>query len=285
AQFALARLAGGPLPGGAAELSWRAAGLRGASDVLRTAGEAFDEAALAADAQRAAEAARAALPGPPGDSRIDALTLVWPLDLLDRLGPAAPALEQALAWVSEARLLDGGVHRASPPCGLSCLDTAVLGHAELALRRPSALDRLDWLLSRARPEGVWPSAFDPRTGWGSGGHGHDPAVGAAFLLLVARLHALDDAAGLDVCPLLSPAQRGVDWAVHELSTRWGVLSYALRWHGPRPALLWELTPPAAPGPSFALRAGALDPSFAARELAGEALLAAPPEGPAGASFG
>lgn len=49
------------------------------------------------------------------------------------------------------------------------------------------------------------------------------------------------------------------------------LSYAVRWHGPRPALLWEVT--GAPG--LVLDGGQSDPSWHSVDPAGETLLAAP----------
>jgi hypothetical protein len=52
--------------------------------------------------------------------------------------------------------------------------------------------------------------------------------------------------------------------------RAGTLSYAVRWHGARPALLWD-----AP-PGVELRASALDPAWSSSAVAGEALLAEPP---------
>ena len=62
-------------------------------------------------------------------------------------------------------------------------------------------------------------------------------------------------------------------AVYDLPTRFGPLSYAIRWHGPRPALLWELTP--HPGqPPVTLRAPALDQDWSSTQTSGEALLAA-----------
>jgi len=52
----------------------------------------------------------------------------------------------------------------------------------------------------------------------------------------------------------------------------GSISFAVRWHGPRPALLWELAPAANVGP-VRLVAPGLDPSWSSVEPAGEALLA------------
>ena len=47
-------------------------------------------------------------------------------------------------------------------------------------------------------------------------------------------------AGIEV--LCDPPAPGVDLEVHDAPTRHGRLSFALRWHGEHPALLWEVTP-------------------------------------------
>ena len=61
--------------------------------------------------------------------------------------------------------------------------------------------------------------------------------------------------------------------VHGLPTIHGTLSYGLRWHGERPALLWEFEPH-DDGP-VRLTVPGLDPAFSTTEPTGEALLAAP----------
>lgn len=65
---------------------------------------------------------------------------------------------------------------------------------------------------------------------------------------------------------------GVPLDVRGLATRHGLLSFSVRWHGSRPALLWELVPPTRPPSSpVALRCG-LDESWTPSEPSGEALL-------------
>lgn len=69
------------------------------------------------------------------------------------------------------------------------------------------------------------------------------------------------------------AWRGRPLEVHRLRSGVGAVSYAVRWHGARPALLWDvdpspLLPPAAPR----LRAPVLAPGWTARSWRGEALL-------------
>jgi hypothetical protein len=71
-----------------------------------------------------------------------------------------------------------------------------------------------------------------------------------------------------------PAEwRGQSLEVHDAPTRAGLVSYAVRWHGPRPALLWECDGPVA------LTAPGLDPAWSTTEARGEALLAAPADAP------
>jgi len=65
--------------------------------------------------------------------------------------------------------------------------------------------------------------------------------------------------------------------VHDAPTRWGRVSYAVRWHGDRPALLWELEPHHGLGP-VQLTVPGLDSSWSTTEPAGDALLAALPDG-------
>jgi hypothetical protein len=58
--------------------------------------------------------------------------------------------------------------------------------------------------------------------------------------------------------------------VHDAPTRRGPVSFAVRWHGSRPALLWD-----APS-GTTVRAPALDPSWSSPTAVGETLLAEPP---------
>jgi hypothetical protein len=68
---------------------------------------------------------------------------------------------------------------------------------------------------------------------------------------------------------LPPSWRGRSIEVHDAPTRAaGRISYAVRWHGERPALLWEVE-----RPGVRLQAPGLDPEWSTTELQGEALLA------------
>jgi hypothetical protein len=79
-------------------------------------------------------------------------------------------------------------------------------------------------------------------------------------------------AGGDVLPGgLPPSWLGANFEVHGLPTSArSTLSFAVRWHGERPALLWEQT-----GPPVILTARAIDAAWQSDEPSGETLLAAP----------
>lgn len=71
---------------------------------------------------------------------------------------------------------------------------------------------------------------------------------------------------------------GAPVEVHDLDVGDGRrVSFALRWHGERPALLWESTDPSPDG--TVLYGGGLDPSWSSGQRSGEALLAVPPGAP------
>ena len=79
--------------------------------------------------------------------------------------------------------------------------------------------------------------------------------------------------GLALTPWLPPEWRGLGWEVHDLPTRWGRLSYAVRWHGDRPAVLWDLGPAPLPVPATRRhRPRARSATWSSTERRGEALL-------------
>ncbi len=144
-------------------------------------------------------------------------------------------------------------------------------------------DGVAWALSVIGPTQVWPEAVDPDRPSEAFGLGHDPVAGAVWLRFVRTV--LVSEAGSAAAPTLGlctwwPGEwRGQGLEVHHAPTAHGELSYAVRWHGERPALLWELEGgPGRPGagpsePPVTLRAPGLDRSWSTREPRGEALLA------------
>ncbi|MHB1928688.1 MAG: hypothetical protein ACYCUG_04560, partial [Acidimicrobiales bacterium] len=225
---------------GADAAAWRAAGMASAASLLGALGEP----GAAADAARLAPAP-ADPPPPPG----------WP--------PAAGE---------------------RPLEGLRPLDAATAARAALAAGR-EPLEAVDWLLEAAGPTWAWPTAVHPRLWTGTAGSGHDPAVTAAWWGLARAVLVGDDAdlpgsaagapasAGTPVGAVtllrwLPASWRGQPLEVDGMPSLAGAVSFALRWHGPRPALLWEVD---ADGP-VTVRAPGLDPAWVGTGAAGEALL-------------
>lgn len=152
--------------------------------------------------------------------------------------------------------------------GLDPVATAQLAVEELGEGDPVALERLAWLLSAASPTWAWPERIHPRLGTGCVGDGHSPAATAAVLDLARSLLVREEPGGLVLLSLLPETWRGQGLEVHDAPTEHGVVSYAVRWHGERPALLWELEGVGA----VRLTAPGLDPAWSTEERRGDALL-------------
>ena len=94
-----------------------------------------------------------------------------------------------------------------------------------------------------------------------------------LLLALRALLVHEDGDVVSLLGSLPSAWHGQPIAVHDAPTQRGPVSFAVRWHGARPALLWDV--PAG----TTVRAPALDPEWESTEPSGEALLpevAAPP---------
>ena len=104
---------------------------------------------------------------------------------------------------------------------------------------------------------------------------------AAFRLAATRdgLAALDDGALLLLQRAVPAAWFGQPIEVHDAPVAGGSVSFAVRWHGERPALLWESTH------TGAVRCLGLDPNWTGQGSRGEALLPAPAPAPAPAHAG
>lgn len=113
--------------------------------------------------------------------------------------------------------------------------------------------------------------------WAGPAGAHDPAVNAVVVAAVRDLLVGDagtEPAGphehLDLSPTVPDAWLGQGWEVHDLPTRHGRLSFAVRWHGDRPALLWQLDP--AHDRPVVIRAPGLDRAWHSAHPVGEDLL-------------
>ncbi|MBI2710680.1 MAG: hypothetical protein HYX34_13465 [Actinobacteria bacterium] len=148
----------------------------------------------------------------------------------------------------------------------------------LARGDPRALDLIALMLRGASPVWAWPSVLDRSTGSGADeGEGDDAVVGALFVDVVRDLLAVEVDGGIDLVPVLPAGWWGQGWELHEAPTTAGSLSYAVRWHGERPALLWDLEPaPWSPPDPVVLRVPGLDAGWSTTDRRGEVLLAPVP---------
>jgi hypothetical protein len=255
-------------------LGWRLRGLMDAAAALTPSqpDAARELTRLAADVRVELDAAIAAASRVDG-SLLPALALVAPLEVV---APDSPFVESLLGWAAEHASHDGAIASLVGATGLSPLLTSLAGRAEARRGDLRVFDRLDWFLRAGGPTRTWSGLVHPRLGTGCGGDGVSPGAAAAFveLLLDVLVHESPVGNGLVLCPVWPKAWLGAGIEVHGLHTTFGVVSFAVRWHGERPALLWEVEPHAGSGP-IVLTAPGLDPSWSSTEARGEALLAAP----------
>jgi hypothetical protein len=230
--------------------------------------------AVAADAARLGVSAPPAGPGRSLDGGVVGNLAAAVLDVLVADDPVVVATAEV---VRERFDVDGAVYQAVGSAGLSPRLTAALGTVEARVGDRRALTRLARLVELATPTGAWPACIHPRTGGGSAGDGHDLPTVAAVLTFVRRTLVDERPDGLALSTLVPDDWLGQGWEVHGAPTRFGRLGYAVRWHGDRPALLWDLQgPEGGAGSGVRLTAPGLDPSWSTTERRGEALLAPVP---------
>jgi hypothetical protein len=128
-----------------------------------------------------------------------------------------------------------------------------------AVSPAESLARLAGLVDRASATWTWPDNED----------GH---VSAELCLLVRNALIGDLPSGLELCRALPSAWFGQNLEVHDAPTSPGLVSFALRWHGPRPALLWQVPVPGMPGPPLRISSPGLDPRWSTTLTSGEDLL-------------
>jgi hypothetical protein len=268
---------------------WGVAGLRAAGRLLDAAGQpeaAADartfaaamwsdvEKALARTADRLGTEAIPAGPRRGLDSgMVGTLAACAPLGLLAAGDPRMVATVEALRerfTAAEGRALFHGITHT----GLSTYLTLQLAAVELRAGDRRCLDRLAWLLEVASPTWTWPEAVHPHLGGGCMGDGHHGWAGADLLSFVRDLLVREDEGahqGIVLASMVPEAWFGQGWEVHDAPTAHGHVSYAVRWHGDRVALLWEVEPHEGHGP-VRLTAPGLDPGWSTTDRRGEALL-------------
>lgn len=178
-------------------------------------------------------------------------------------GPAPAA--DADADLEPRRVLDRARRRIEGGEARSTGDVTAIG--DLAAVLDVAGSTYGWpeIVPRARPT----------TG---AGLGHDLRAHAALVGLVRAL-LVEELPGrhprLVLGRVVPQAWLGQGWEVHGAPTAHGRLSYAVRWHDDRPALLWELEQIAG-SDACELTFPGLDPTWSTRQAAGEVLLAPVP---------
>lgn len=180
--------------------------------------------------------------------------------LVPRLGRQRDAHDRA---VGEAAFASAAALLAAAGEEVAATDLAALAPpaSDGAALRPVPAAELKDLLGSAT--GVWT--------WPGTGTGHDPLANARLVEAV-RAHLVgDDGTGLALAPIVPDTWLGQGWEVHDAPTRHGLLSYAVRWHGERPAVLWQLDRHEGSGP-VTISAPGLDPGWSSAEAEGEALL-------------
>ncbi len=103
--------------------------------------------------------------------------------------------------------------------------------------------------------------------------GEDIQSAATLIEAVRDVVVADRDRTIEAVSSLPASWRGRPIDVLRAPTGLGPFSYGLRWHGARPALLWELD--AAPDSPVTVRSPAIDPVFESAENSGETLLADP----------
>ena len=269
---------------------WAVAGLRDGARLLRAAGEdagaeratEFLEsmtadvcASLAVTADRLGTLAVPAGPRRRIDPGvIGSLAAVWPLEILTM---ADPAMKETLEVVRERFCIDQAFFQGISHTGLGTYLTLHVAFAELAAGDRRALDRLDWFVANATSTWTWPEAIHPRVRGGCMGDGHHAWAAADFLSFVRTMLVRETPDGIALASMIPHRWHGQGIEVHDAPTRFGTVSFAVRWHGPRPALLWEMEPH-DPERGVVLTCPGLDPTWRSTELRGETLLEAPAPG-------
>jgi len=180
--------------------------------------------------------------------------------ILGRLAKAAHTVAQrgglaGPAWLQDGFVALGGrLHQIDQP------DVAerVQGfRAESFVARPAG-ERLAQLAKDLDKRGVWAEQMHAST----------------HFVRAVRAAVIDDAGSeLRLVPDLPTSWRGRSIEAFGLPVANGNVSFGLRWHGSRPALLWEAT--LAPEAPVKITAPGIDPDFQSSERSGETLLADP----------
>ncbi len=209
----------------------------------------------------------------------DAAAIVSGIGRAARLADDLPMATELLEPSAQlTRLVEKAAKRERDPEAAS---EAFLGLARLLLaadQREPALElfeRAGDLRRRDLPDGLealssLAEEASPARSWGN----DDELTAARFWLGTRQLLMLDHPDSIDLLPTFPSAWRGGNLEVHGAATSHGLVSFGIRWHGYRPALLWdaELHESDLAAGRFTIRCPGLDPSWSTTEPKGETLL-------------
>ena len=203
---------------------------------------------------------------------------------IERSGPPPPVATAALRALASRRLRTGrvsGLAELAGPLAEAAgdhLDPLTLEQvaAVLETEAPAAARDARRLLAETGSASPMPDAVATADRVSvavrdSVAFGRDGLAGVEALLDCLAAEAPDH---LVMLPAQPEAWKGASIDARALVTRQGMLSFSVRWHGPRPALLWDLQPrrdEVPRVPRVTLRCG-LDESWATESRSGEALL-------------
>ncbi len=209
----------------------------------------------------------------------EALAAVAPA--LRRVGqPEVAEDAEAAAALVSTRLADLAGDAVSPVSADADLLSQLV--ALRARMRAGAADAVAELLDLARlgEPGAVGARYDG-LGTPDGPLGYDPGAVAARASAAVDLAVCDASDGPVLLPCWPRQWWGRGLEAHGVRTRFGRVSFGVRWHGNRPAVLWEVQPHPGADDDQApvLTSPGLDPSWRGEGWSGEALLAPidPPE--------
>jgi hypothetical protein len=225
---------------------------------------------MAAAVERLDRATRKGRLGDPGDRRRARAAVEAAADVLARSGQTSAAAQVHRV----AARLDDGTGQPEPSPTADSAERLQMVAAGVGRGDRDALVTLAEVLAQARSTGAW--AGPGRHGRGIG---HDLAASAALIVAARELLVTDGPDGPVLLPVFPDGWYGAGVELHDAPTAFGVLSFAIRWHGQRPALLWDLVPHDGLD-DVVLTIPGLDPDWSTTEVRGDALLAevAPPDG-------
>jgi len=177
------------------------------------------------------------------------------------MGDAAVAALRSLASRDLLAGAESGLVELAGPLAAAAgntLDSATLSQVARALEAVAPEGAADARAASGRASGT----FAPTS----------PAAAAADRVL-SKVIAVSDAASIAALPEVPDAWMGQPIDVRSCGTANGRVSFSVRWHGSRPALLWERH---GGSDAVELTCPGLDPAWSTLDRSGEVLLAEPP---------